>query len=362
MVHIPQAIANYPLGYYNSPLEMAFNIRGLTRTHRGKVRDTYTYQGNPNQIVVVSTDRLSIFDIVLNTLVEDKGEVLSALTHFWLTVILAKYPNHLIRSIHMPRVNRVRDLFENFESPNAYREILVRSLLVQRVDMLPYEFIFRRHLGGSVWRSYEETGKVAGIQLPKGLQKWQELDEALFTPSTKAVEGHDENITQEQFFDKTGEIGRKAVQMLLEVYQIAYHFAKSRGILILDTKFEVGINPLSGEIVLADEVLTPDSSRFTSVEEYKDAMSRGVDPTFYDKEPVREWGRTVEAPFGVTGLQNLKPLNPEHLAFVDTLEVPFSVVTQATRRYKSIFEMITGEYLDKYQERVQYLPRDRRLS
>lgn len=331
MAQIPQAVRE-------SEISGRMRRAGFTRVHQGKVRDTYAHPTSPDQLVVVATDRLSIFDFVLPVLVPRKGEVLTALTHHWLrhAPLVPPGSHHLTVS---------QELAGEFPGMPAERVSMVR-----RLEMLPFEMIFRGHIGGSVWTRYQETSVVAGKTLPSGLTKWQKLERPIFTPSTKADVGHDVNITVEEFLDQAGEAALAAVQMLEEAYLAAYERAREAGILILDTKFEVGRNG-SGDWVIGDEVLTPDSSRFTTVEDFEEALNEGRDPMFYDKETVRNWGRTVETPWGM-GLNALKPENSEHLAFVAALEVPPEVVEDTTSRYQDIFWRLTGMPLERYQREV----------
>ncbi|MCH7828575.1 phosphoribosylaminoimidazolesuccinocarboxamide synthase [Patescibacteria group bacterium] len=316
-----------------SPFSKELRKGGLDRLYQGKVRDTYTHPTNSDLLLIVATDRVSIFDLVLPAFVEKKGEVLTALTHFWLRGVLSSFPHHL-RDSGM--------LMGNFASIPAQRTSVVKKL-----QMIPFELIFRGHLGGSVWAAYQDTGMVAGKQLPHGLTKWEKLSAPIFTPSTKAESGHDVNITEDEFLAATGQLGPRVVSMFAKAYALVYEEARKRGILILDTKFEVGVDE-HGSPVIADEVLTPDSSRFTTVEDFERAMKEGRDPVFYDKETVRNWGRTVETPKG-QGINKLDPEAPEDLAFVASLKVPEEVLSDASSRYLEIFERITGMPLVRYQ-------------
>ena len=317
--------------------------------HQGKVRDSYIIS---KLLLLVASDRISIFDFVLAAIVPKKGEVLTALTHFWLTSVLKNFPNHLVSLGDDPHKNYVLKLRE------AYPDIDPRRCLVARQAEIPeWEMIYRAHIGGSIYNKYLETGKAGGQSLPLGLPKWSRLTRPIFTPSTKAKEGHDINKDAEDYFAAMGERGKRANEMFLSAYTLAYAHAKARGILILDTKFE-------GLDVIADEVITPDSSRFTTVEDWKKAMAEGRDPVFFDKQPVRDWGATVVTPFfykkdkkghkkgeRVIGLNNLDPKDEEHIAFVHGLEVPEDIILLTTERYLMIFKMLTGMSLEDYQER-----------
>ncbi len=296
--------------------------QGLVLLHRGKVRDTYQHPFNSSWLVVVATDRLSVFDLVLPALIPYKGEVLTAMTLFWLTKVLVDFPHHLEPSEKDHSLNAVHDLKDMLP-----RLPLKRCLVVRKETIQEYELIFRHHIGGSVYKTYLETGTAGGHKLPSGLPKWSVLEDPLFTPSTKAEIGHDVNITAVEYFADMGKAGEDAVAMFSRAYKRAYAYARERGIIILDTKFE-------GGSVIADEVLTPDSSRFTTVDDWQQAVIEDRDPIFYDKEPVRQWGKTVETPWG-TGLHNksLDPQDPEHTKFVASLHVPSRVVDAATKRY-----------------------------
>lgn len=319
--------------------------RRLERIHQGKVRDTYKFPGREDLLLVVATDRVSIFDFVLPTLIPQKGEVLTALTHFWLTEVLTDVPNHLATSQGLNMVHLLR---------NDYGGIpLERCLVVHKQKILPFELIFRHHLGGSVYKKYLETEIVAGQQLAVGLPKWTRLHEPLFTPSTKEEATHDVNISVQEFLTAVGDVGPSAALTCSIAYQQAYEYAREKGLLILDTKFEVGVD---GEVVIADEVLTPDSSRFTTEEDWLAAMQEGRDPVFYNKQVMRDWGSTVETPWG-TGLnnKNLSPSNPEHLAFIYSIQVPEEVITQTRQRYLDVFSRLTdGMTLTEYQSQYMY--------
>jgi phosphoribosylaminoimidazole-succinocarboxamide synthase len=307
---------------------------------QGKVRDMYHVPGESEQLLMVASDRVSIFDLVLPFLIPFKGEVLTALTHFWMTKVLVNLPNHLINN--RDGYNIVINL------ARSYRDVPTRqALIVHRAEVIPFELIFRGHLGGSVWKKYLNTGIVAGVQLPAELTKWSTMPSPLFTPSTKAENGHDVNITVDEFYQGAGDWAGGAEAITRRAYREAYTFAADKGILILDTKFEVGM--INGKPSLIDETLTPDSSRFTLVEGFDQVLAANRDPEFYDKEPVRDWGKELETPFGVTGIHKLDPGNTEHLAWIDSLETPLEVVGKTTVRYLDIFKKLTGQKLKDYQ-------------
>ncbi|OGF86242.1 hypothetical protein A2Z63_00610 [Candidatus Giovannonibacteria bacterium RIFCSPLOWO2_02_44_8] len=306
---------------------------------QGKIREIYQHPKEEDSLLMVTSDRMSAFDFVMPRKVPQKGEVLTALTHFWLTDILREFPSHFKRSSLNHWLNAVHDLKADLpELP------LERSLVIRKTEIPPFEMIFRHHLGGSVYKKYLDTRLVAGLAVQKGYKKWEKLPHPHFTPSTKASKGHDENKNVSEYIDAMGEQGIRAIQMFRSAYEKAYAYAESRGILILDTKFE-------GLTMIADEVITPDSSRFTTVESYNNAMQNGGDPIFLDKEFFRQWGKTVETPFGM-GLGSLKnPEDPEQLAFVNSLEIPDRVIKETSTRYINIGEILTGCNLADYQAR-----------
>ncbi|MFA6513778.1 MAG: phosphoribosylaminoimidazolesuccinocarboxamide synthase [Patescibacteria group bacterium] len=329
---------------------------GLIRLSQGKVRDTWSLRnllGHDKFLLVVASDRISIFDYVLKALVPLKGVSLTVLTHFWLTEVLKDFPHHLIPSKMNKQFNFAYDLRMGYLSKLP----IERCLVVENLSgqMYPAELIFRGHVGGSIWPGYLENGIVAGQQLPLGLQKWSKLDEPIFTPSTKAEFGNDINKDVDYFYNQMKNLGkedeaRQMVKDLKRAYEIAYAYAQKKGIIILDTKFEVG-----GK--LADEILTPDSSRFAEEEDWKLAMEKGRDPKFLDKQPVRDWGATVLTPFlddncqPIIGINKLKSENPEYeqyIEFVQNLEIPDWVISEAAERYPRICKMITGYDLDDY--------------
>ncbi|MDO8513831.1 MAG: phosphoribosylaminoimidazolesuccinocarboxamide synthase [bacterium] len=320
---------------------------GYILLYRGKVGELYEIPGKPDQLLMMRSDRLSIFDFVLPCLVQGKGEVLIALTHFWLTQVFQDIPNHLLAW----GWNVGRWKAAGWNMKDVAELPLERILLVKRCKIWKYEMIFRAHIGGSVWKDYLKDGTACGNILPSGLSKWQKLPRPIFTPTTKAEEGHDLPVTIQRYAELTGFEGGRLASMDLAIYQRAYEYAAKRGILILDTKFE---NTFDGKV--ADEVLTPDSSRFTTYEGLAAAIQEGRDPIFYDKEPVRIWGREVGTPWGV-GLQNLDTENEEHLAYVaESLQVPNEVIYDTKDRYDIIVAMITGKVLRKYQAEDMKIP------
>jgi phosphoribosylaminoimidazole-succinocarboxamide synthase len=243
--------------------------------HRGKVRDTYDLG---DKLLIVATDRISAFDVVLHTGIPDKGLVLTQLSTFWFQKTGDVVPNHFLCLVDDTRINGI-----DVELP---RELIGRAMLVKKAQRLDIEGIVRGYavLGSAGWAEYHEKGSLCGVKLPKGLQEAQELPEPIFTPTTKAETGHDENITWEEMVEVVGMQAATAMRLRsLALYRYGCDHARERGILIADTKFEFGW--WEGEVIVIDEVLTPDSSRFWPAEEYQVGRSQ---PSF-DKQFVRDW-------------------------------------------------------------------------
>jgi len=334
MAQIPEQLKSDQLTQYLSQ-------QGLQLLSQGKVRNTWRL--NDQHLLVVATDRISIFDFVLPVLVPRKGEVLTALTHFWLSFVIESFSHHLVKSefSYVP-FNYAYDLKQSYLSELPVERCLVVKDFSGQVQN--FEFIFRAHIGGSVFKKYQETGTAGGHVLPPNLPKWSKLDLPIFTPSTKEEVGHDINVDADYYFSQAGDAGRRLVETLALAYSEVYEYAENKGILILDTKLEATLE------TIVDEVFTPDSSRFATVDDWHQAMMEGRDPYFWDKQPVRDWGSKVPTPFEVTGINKLNPENPDHLAFVHNLEVPVEIVEKTTHRYLRIFEMITGHSLENYQK------------
>ena len=242
---------------------------------RGKVRDVYEYA--PNEMLIVTTDRLSAFDVILPTPIPDKGVVLTQIANFWFDKTNAIVPNHIVDP-------------EPFSTDLERKHLAGRSVVVHRAEALPVEAIVRGYLTGSGRKDYEKTGMVCGIPLPGGLVEASRLPEPLFTPSTKAEVGtHDENIPFEKMVDLVGgDLADKVREVSLELYRYGAAFALERGIIIADTKFEFGL--LDGELILIDEAMTPDSSRFWPADGYEAGKSQ---PS-YDKQFVRDYLETLD--------------------------------------------------------------------
>lgn len=228
----------------------------MKKISSGKVREIY--EVDDNRLMMVVSDRISAFDVILPANVKDKGKVLNQISEFWFDYVKDIIPNHIITT-------KLEEFPEEFQT----EEFEGRSMLVKKLKMLPIECIVRGYITGSGWKSYKENGTVCGIKLPDGLQESEKLPEPIFTPSTKAEEGHDINISFEETCKLIGrDLAEKVRQKTIEVYSKCADFAKSKGIIIADTKFEFGLDE-DGNLVLADEVLTPDSSRFWPADEYE---------------------------------------------------------------------------------------------
>jgi len=288
-----------------------------TPTHSGKVRDTYDC-GNDDELLLVATDRLSAFDVVMNELVPGKGKVLAALTKFWLTGLLRDIPNHFIST----------DMRQVPAHLRYIPDLAGRGMLVRRARILPLEFIIRAYLYGSGLKDYQrEDGVVCGIQLPSGLVKASRLPEVILTPSTKAEVGHDENIDAAEARQILADRGfdprlyDQAVAMAMEVFARGSTYAAERGVIIADTKFEFGL--VDGELMLCDEVLTPDSSRFWDLESWQP----GEEPRSYDKQPVRDYLATQHPDWN-------KQYPPPPL--------PTQVVSATASRYNLLQDIMVG--------------------
>jgi phosphoribosylaminoimidazole-succinocarboxamide synthase len=285
---------------------------------RGKVRDSYNLGSH---LLIVATDRISAFDVVLPTGIPLKGHVLSRLSSFWFRRTSSIVPNHMAEAVddvhsldsYLPEENR-------FEYPSYLRG---RSMVVKKVKRIPVECVVRGYLSGSAWAEYKEHGTISGEKMEAGLQESQKLAKELFTPTTKADTGHDEPMTKAQIIKLVGlRIAQEIEEKSLALYQFARDFALSRGIIIADTKFEFGID--NGRLILIDEALTPDSSRFWDASQYKAGQSQ---PSF-DKQPVRDWL--------VAQGWNKEPPAPE---------LPSDVVDATSKRYILAYEKLTGRKL-----------------
>ena len=289
------------------------SLSDLPLVRRGKVRDVYAI--DDERLLIVATDRISAFDCVLPTPIERKGEVLTALSQFWFEKLGHVVANHLLTS----DINQMPDAVRRHSDTLARR-----SMLVRRADVYPVECVVRGYLVGSGWKDYLRTGEVCGHKLPTGLLESAELPEPLFTPSTKAEEGHDENISEAQVRDLVGaETTTLLRETSLQLYSEARNYARERGIIIADTKFEFGVDK-NGALVLVDEVLTPDSSRFWPADAYEPGRSQ---PSF-DKQFVRDYLETLN--------WDKKPPAPA---------IPPDVAKATTARYVEAYRLLAGKEL-----------------
>ena len=278
---------------------------------RGKVRDVYQVG---DLLCIVATDRISAFDYILATGIPDKGKVLTQLSIFWFELLRDIMPTHFLTA----------DVSQYPEPLRHYPEQLAgRSMLVKKADMVQIECVARGYLSGSGWKEYQQNGTVCGIALPAGLKESSRLPEPIFTPAGKAQSGHDENISFETVCGRVGrDLASKLRDYTLQIYDRAARYAETRGIIIADTKFEFGF--VNGELVLADEVLTPDSSRFWPSESY---AAGGAQPS-YDKQFVRDYLESIH--------WNKQPPAPA---------LPDDVARKTAEKYKSAYSVITGTEL-----------------
>lgn len=286
-------------------------LEGLKLVRRGKVRDIYEFE---DKILLIATDRISAFDVVLPTPIPMKGAVLTQLSQFWFEMMRDIVPNHLIST----------DVDKFPEALKKYSDVLrLRSMLSVNADMFPVECVARGYLAGSGWKEYRESGSICGIPLPAGLRECDRLPEPIFTPATKAESGHDLNISFEESAKIIGlENATKLRDLTLKIYNRAVEYALPRGIIIADVKFEFGV--YNGEIILCDEVLTPDSSRFWPRASYRPGKPQ---PSF-DKQYVRDYLEQINF--------DKKPPGPE---------LPPAVVRGTTEKYLEAYRLLTGSSL-----------------
>ena len=289
----------------NSPV-----LQNLELIGQGKVRDIYAV--DEDHLLIVTTDRMSAFDVVLPNPIPGKGEVLTELSEFWFSKTTAIVDNHLTNDLNLV------DLLDSADQLDYFQK---RSMIVKRLKPLPIEAVVRGYLIGSGWKDYQATGAVCGIELQQGLEMASQLPEPIYTPATKAEFGeHDENISYEETINLIGEeLASKVRDTAIEIYNFGVNHAKERGIIIADTKFEFGLDN-NGKLFLIDEVLTPDSSRFWSIEEYQ----VGISPPSFDKQYLRDyletldWDKTAPGP-----------------------ELPEDVIGNTTEKYRSAYRTIT---------------------
>ena len=284
-------------------------LKNLELVAKGKVRDIYAV--NSDHLLIVTTDRMSAFDVVLPNPIPGKGEVLTQLSEFWFEKTQSIVSNHMTDDL---------ELVDLLDSPDQLDYFSKRSMIVKRLNPLPIEAVVRGYLIGSGWKDYQATGSVCGIELEEGLQMAQKLPEPIYTPATKAEVGeHDENISYEKTVDLIGEeLANRVRQIAIDIYNFGVNHAREKGIIIADTKFEFGLDG-DGELYLIDEVLTPDSSRFWAIENYE----LGSSPPSFDKQYLRDyletldWDKTAPGP-----------------------ELPQEVIDNTASKYKNAFRQI----------------------
>jgi len=290
--------------------------------YRGKVRDTY--EMDSDQFLLIATDRVSAFDVVLPAGIPDKGIVLNQLSAFWFEQTSHIVPNHLIEVVN--DVNWLNSTYGEKVCAGYYSYppyVARRSMIVRRAQRIDIECVVRGYISGSAWADYQKSGAVCGVALPDGLKESGELPRHIFTPTTKAESGHDEAITVEQMKDLIGEaLTEEIVEKSLAIYEYAAQYALSRGIIIADTKLEFGM--VGDKLILIDELLTPDSSRFWDVETY----SPGKPQPSFDKQPLRDW-------LSNSGW-NKEPPAPE---------LPKEVIEDTAQRYREAHRRLTGKEL-----------------
>jgi len=285
------------------------SIKSLRRIGKGKVRDIYAV--GDDKMLIVASDRLSAFDVVLPDPIPDKGRVLNEMANFWFGKLGHVVPNQLTGIDPASVVSK-----------DEIPQVAGRAVVVKKLKPLPIEAVVRGYIIGSGWKDYQKTGKVCGIELPKGLQQAQKLPAPIFTPATKAETGHDENISFERMCEIVGrDVGEKVKEISLRLYTEASEFAATRGIIIADTKFEFGLDE-KNQVVLIDEILTADSSRFWPADQYQ----VGTSPPSYDKQFVRDyletldWDKTPPAP-----------------------KLPADVIARTSAKYREALVKLTGK-------------------
>ncbi|HVN05474.1 MAG TPA: phosphoribosylaminoimidazolesuccinocarboxamide synthase [Bryobacteraceae bacterium] len=286
-------------------------LPGIERHAQGKVRDVYSVDG---QLLIVATDRISAFDYILPTGIPDKGRVLTQLSIFWFDFLRDVTPTHFLTA----EVDQYPAALRPFRS-----QLEGRSMLVKRAEMVEIECVARGYLAGSGWKEYKSQGTVCGIPLPAGLRESDRLPEPLFTPSTKAQSGHDENISFAKMCSLVGQdLGARLRDLTLAIYSRAASYAETKGVIIADTKFEFGF--IDGELVLGDEVLTPDSSRFWPAESYRPGGAQFS----YDKQYVRDYLESIH--------WDKRPPAPP---------LPDDVAAKTSEKYRLAYRVLTGKDL-----------------
>jgi phosphoribosylaminoimidazole-succinocarboxamide synthase len=293
------------------------NITSLPLLARGKVRDNYAV--GTDRILMVASDRLSAFDVIMGEPIPGKGEILTKMALFWFARLGHVCANHL-----------TGEAPESVVTPTEVPQVRGRSMLVQRLRPIPVEAVVRGYLAGSGWKEYQESRSVCGVPLPAGLKNAAKLPAPIFTPAAKATTGHDENISYERTVEMIGpQLAAQIRALSIRIYQEAADFALTKGLIIADTKFEFGLDA-QDRLVLMDEVLTPDSSRYWPVEGYQAAFEAGQNPPSYDKQFVRDWLEQVR----VDGKPWDKTPPAPHL--------PQEVIARTAAKYREALDRLTG--------------------
>ncbi|MEO8298668.1 MAG: phosphoribosylaminoimidazolesuccinocarboxamide synthase [Burkholderiales bacterium] len=294
------------------------SLHSLKLLSSGKVRENYAV--GTDRLLMVATDRLSAFDVIMGEPIPGKGELLTRMSLFWFARLGHIIPNHL-----------TGDDPESVVAADEVEQVRGRSMLVKRLKPLPVEAVVRGYLAGSGWKEYGQSQSVCGVPLPPGLRNASRLPEPIFTPATKAEMGdHDENIDFERMAEIIGaSLARKIRDTSIRLYQTAANFALTRGIIIADTKFEFGLDE-QGVLTLMDEVLTPDSSRYWPVEQYEQAFARGQNPPSFDKQFVRDWLETATL--------DGRPWNKQAPAPA----LPAEVINQTAAKYREALDRLMG--------------------
>jgi phosphoribosylaminoimidazole-succinocarboxamide synthase len=294
------------------------SLTSLPLLARGKVRDNYAV--GDDRILMVASDRLSAFDVIMGEPIPGKGELLTQMALFWFGKLGHLCPNHL-----------TGELPESVVNSGELQQVVGRSMLVKRLKPIAVEAVVRGYLAGSGWKEYQDTQSVCGVKLPPGLTNAARLPEPIYTPAAKAAMGeHDENISFERTVEMIGpELAAKIRDISIAIYKEAAAIALTKGLIIADTKFEFGLDA-QGQLVLMDEVLTPDSSRYWPVEGYEEAAKRGANPPSYDKQFVRDWLEQVRI--------NGKPWDKTPPA----PRLPQDVIQKTAAKYREALERLTG--------------------
>ena len=293
-------------------------LRSLPLVARGKVRDNYAV--GDDRLLMVASDRLSAFDVVMGEPIPGKGELLTRMALFWFARLAPIVPNHLTGEDP-----------ESVVAADERAQVRGRAMLVKRLQPLPVEAVVRGYLAGSGWKEYQSSGEVCGVKLPPGLSNASKLPAPIFTPATKAERGeHDENISFERMVQIVGaEIAQRVREVSIRLYEEAAAFALTKGIIIADTKFEFGLDR-EGTLTLMDEVLTPDSSRYWPLESYQDAVAQGRNPPSYDKQFVRDW--LESAPVNGAAWNKRAPAPA----------LPADVIANTAAKYREALTRLTG--------------------